>query len=180
MRILHLTRNPAASVNGLYEGWLSPGFHSHATGSLAIPPYADRLGGERWWKFDLPPRWREYRRAPLEDVCVFQWLSAHQYVHDYLNEARLEGTEYFRLKFESIACEATRVETIHDLSQWIGATVTNLDDIYSLPLVMTTGVPAAFRWRARQSMIASAVMASSPACQLAADLGYSPDQSTWS
>ncbi len=78
--LLHLRRNVAASVNGLFDGWRHRGFHAHrVAGALAIAGYSDqRAEGRDWWKFDLPPGWTALRQAPLQAVCAFQWRSAHQ------------------------------------------------------------------------------------------------------
>lgn len=72
VRVLHLTRNPAASVNGLYDGWRDRGFFSYdvsAESPLSIAGYSE-LGefATRWWNFDIPPRWRDVARSPLEVV----------------------------------------------------------------------------------------------------------------
>lgn len=66
LRVLHLTRNPAASVNGLVDGWLHHGFHAYRLDEpLRITGYADvRPADRHWWKFDLPPSWPEYTAAP--------------------------------------------------------------------------------------------------------------------
>src|ERR1051325_4882108 len=34
------------------------------------------------WQFFLPPGWREYNRASLEEVCAFQWISANRLALD--------------------------------------------------------------------------------------------------
>jgi hypothetical protein len=81
MTLVHLTRNPAASVNGLIDGWLHRGFFSHRVPpdcSLSIPGYSEQPWGRSWWKFDLPPGWHEVRAQPLPLVGAFQWCSAHQ------------------------------------------------------------------------------------------------------
>ncbi|MDP9071610.1 MAG: sulfotransferase [Actinomycetota bacterium] len=57
-RVVHLTRNPAASVNGLIDGWLHHGFFNMAVDEpLAIAGYTDAfpLWGDRWWCYDFPP-----------------------------------------------------------------------------------------------------------------------------
>ena len=76
-KFILLRRNPAATINGLIEGWLSGAFHSYDVSSLVrlnISGYAS----ERFWKFDLPPGWRDYSAKPLAEVAAFQWRSASQ------------------------------------------------------------------------------------------------------
>jgi hypothetical protein len=80
-RWIVLARNPASSINGFIDGWQSNAFHAHNVGrftTLKIKGYSETFpGGERWWKFDLPPGWSEYRSSDLPEVCAFQWRSAY-------------------------------------------------------------------------------------------------------
>lgn len=67
LHLVHLVRNPAASINGLVDGWLDRGFYSydvHKDGELNIVGYR-QLGphAARWWNFDVPPGWERFRRA---------------------------------------------------------------------------------------------------------------------
>lgn len=80
LKILHLTRNPAAAINGLIDGWLFPGFHTHFLPTLQIRGYSERVpGGDHWWKFDLPPGWEPFGQGhDLAEVCAFQWCAAHR------------------------------------------------------------------------------------------------------
>ena len=80
--VVHLTRAPAASINGLYDGWLDRGFFSHRfPDRLAIPDYSDTADWARsWWNFDLPPGWQEYTTRPLAEVCALQWRSVHEHI----------------------------------------------------------------------------------------------------
>ncbi|MYM71693.1 hypothetical protein GTP56_05715, partial [Duganella sp. FT134W] len=102
VQYLHLTRGYAASVNGLLDGWLSPtGFFAHdmarAGVALAIGGYSERCGfGRRWWKFDLPPNWRQFIDAPLSEVCLNQWLSCHGHI-------LASGVRAERVQFEAFA-----------------------------------------------------------------------------
>ena len=53
VKVVHLTRNPAASINGLYDGWrLNRGFQTYDVGDLDIEGYNGSL-----WCYDLPPGW---------------------------------------------------------------------------------------------------------------------------
>src|SRR5271166_436281 len=100
---LVLTRNPAASLNGLMDAWLSPWFHSHHLGDLAelsIDGYSNLHGkGKSWWKFDLPPGWLERRREPLQNICAFQWTSAYKSIFRELGDS---AEPILRVKFEDL------------------------------------------------------------------------------
>lgn len=90
--VLHLIRDPAASVTGLMSGWLHHGFFKHRMpeGTLDIERYgrADRPWTAAWWKFDLPPHWQHYAHRPLEEVCAFQWTSANEHILRWVERNR--------------------------------------------------------------------------------------------
>lgn len=71
VHVVHLTRNPAASINGLYDGWrLNRGFPTYDVGNLNLEGYDNSL-----WNYDLPPGW--YTDGRLIDICLEQWTQAH-------------------------------------------------------------------------------------------------------
>lgn len=120
VRVLHLTRNPAASINGLYDGWRHTGFHAHRMREpLRIAGYAEDCPGDRWWwKFDLPPGWQDFTDAPLLEVCAFQWRSPHQAV---LDDVERGDVDYLRLRFEDvIRGPHSRAACFQRLGEWLG------------------------------------------------------------
>lgn len=181
LRVLHLTRNVGASVNGLYDGWRHPGFHSHEVGGLNISGYTGVVAGaDRWWKFDRPVDWQQYASAPLEQVCAFQWRSAHAAL---LADARVPGREAsFRLRFEDALGPLHRQRPALDaLEQWLGLPVAaELSAVLSgaLPLVMATAQPRQRRWFARIGLLAS-VLADPANLSIMKELGYDADPETW-
>jgi hypothetical protein len=160
VRILHLTRNPAAAVNGLYDGWLHNGFHAHRVNTpLAITDYVERCEDNRWWwKFDLPPGWQEFTDAPLLNVCAFQWRSSHQAVLDDLGSGQSES---LTLRFEDfIGGAERRVASFERLSRWLGIP---LRDAFrravhhGIAPVVATAQPRAGRWQSRADLIGQAL-----------------------
>lgn len=147
VRYIHLTRGCAQSVNGLIDGWLSPtGFFSHdmarAGVTLAIGGYSDRCGfGRRWWKFDLPPNWREFVDAPLHEVCLNQWLSSHAHILS-------SGVVAQRVRFEDFMLDpgATLAAVWRRLELAPAA-------VPAMPVTMATAAPCAGRWRARGALL---------------------------
>jgi len=173
-RILHLTRSPAAAINGLYDGWRHDrGFHSHYLGErqLRIRGYTTTplVGADAWWKFDLPPGWTDYARAPLEQVCGFQWLSAHTHVLRSADEMNL-GEDYVRVAFEDlVGAPETRVRVLAGVLRWLGADAETA--IPDARVVMATHPPSRDRWRKREAILRPILQ--SPAIRRVADeLGY--------
>jgi hypothetical protein len=180
LRILHLTRNPAASINGIYDGWHHWGFHSHYVGSeLEIPGYSEPGRADRgWWKFDLPPGWQEHTCAPLEQICAFQWRSAQTAI---LAFARKAGADYLRVRFEDILhSPENRLRVYRDLCSWLEmADDDNLLDALSRPLppVMATKAPRQRRWHENLRVL-KRVLNHPTILSLAGMLGYQ-DESEW-
>jgi len=139
-----LSRNPAAGINGLIDGWLSKSFHSHNVGALqplAISGYANRM----WWKFDLPPGWSEFAAEDLASVCAFQWRSAYQRI---LNFVETTPDPVLRVKYEDLMCAREGIlEKIFAFTQTDG-----LVPEAAAP-IMATAAPAPARWRQRQDEI---------------------------
>lgn len=172
VRLLHLTRNVAASVNGLYDGWRFPGFYSHPVEGLRIAGYSDVFPewGRRWWKFDLPPGWEAWRACPLEEVCAFQWRSAHG--------ALLAGGPGHRVRFEDlVGGPLARATALAGLEDWMGVPLgeARADE---LPPVMATARPRARRWFARAGLLGP-VLEDPRNRSLMEALGYDPDPDTW-
>ena len=178
--VLHLTRNPAASINGIYEGWRHWGFHSHYVGcQLRLRDYpGDEHADRGWWKFDLPPDWDEYTGRPLNEVCAFQWWSAHEAILQFVRDT---DVDYRRVKFESIVGgEETRVRTFTDVHEWCVGTA---DAAFlaaaarSFRPVMAVTAPRPNRWRRNQNIL-EPVLRDKRIRALAAELGYA-DEADW-
>lgn len=177
VRVLHLTRNAAASINGLFDGWRFPGFHSHDVGGLAIAGYTGEFpGSDRWWKFDRPPGWHQFTRSPLENVCAFQWTSAHEAVLRDNDPGRLT------LRFEDVMGDPDRqAYAVGALARWLNQPVEAelLQTLrHGLPLVMATAQPRHRRWFDRAALIEPVCHAPAVASVMAA-LGYPSDPAEW-
>ncbi len=177
VRVLHLVRNPAATVNGLVDGWRYRGFHAHRlTAPLSIAGYTDRRPADaHWWKFDLPPGWQARAGEPLAQIAAFQWSSAHRATLDFL--AANPGIDRLRVDFADVVGPlARRRATFARILDWLGqpvdpALAARIDALP--PPVMATAAPRARRWFARAEELAPALAA--PAVQALVDeLGLGP------
>jgi hypothetical protein len=174
-RYLHLVRNPAAAINGLMDGWLSDGFHSHRPAArLDIDGYSDA-----WWKFDLPPGWEAYTEAELSDVCAFQWKAAHSAILDHLGADAHDdcGDRYLRVRFEDLQRgRAGRREVLETVADWMGVRLAPAEADDPRPQ-MATASPVPWRWRDRRASI-EPIVRRPDIRALAAELGYAgpPDQ----
>ena len=171
IRVIHLTRNPAASVNGLYDGWRDRGFFSYDVSdqhTLSIDGYSE-LGAaaRRWWNFDIPPGWEKLVDQPLEWVCANQWAGAHRSVLDTLGPHTAD--EVLRVPFEQILDPTARERTLRSVFAFAG--IPQPSRPVSLPVVMATARPRPARWRHRDGIVLPAV--DQPGTmEVAEELGY--------
>lgn len=185
IRIIHLVRNPAATINGLYDGWHHRGFFSHnlaVTIDGALPPplritgYSDRYPfGAHWWNFDLPLGWEAYADRELLDVCAFQWQSANGEILENLASSR---RQYCRVHFEEIirsaASRRAQFERLLAFMEQPPEALAALG-LDNLPVVQSTLPPQLYRWKRRQEMI-DRVLAAPHIRELAALFGYRDDE----
>ncbi|MFC1404922.1 MULTISPECIES: sulfotransferase [Streptacidiphilus] len=175
IRVIHLTRNPAASVNGLYDGWRDRGFFSYDVSeqhTLSIDGYSE-LGSaaRRWWNFDIPPGWGKFVDQPLERVCAHQWAGAHRAALDGLGPDTADAV--LRVPFERILDPGTREPTLRSVFAFAG--IPQPPGPVDFPVVMATARPRPARWRRRADLVLPAL--DQPAVRAVADeLGYHQGQ----
>ena len=175
MRVLHLTRNPAATINGLRDGWLHWGFFTVDVGDRLD---TQGVGWPTWWCFDLPPGFQAWTRRPLVDICAFQWRAAHT---ETLRACAQMGLERFCVRFEELTGTPSVASTaVERLAERIGIDPAPLlrADGPALPKVMSTEEPQHQRWRANAGVLAPALR-DDQTLAVASALGYSTDGSDW-
>ena len=180
VRVIHLTRNPAASINGLRDGWLHRGFFSCRSDiPLSISGYSDRhpLWGASWWNYDVPPGWRAWADRSLPEVCGFQWRAAHESTVDVAGRL---GLDVHRLAFEDvIGSPDRRRAALQRLCSWLGIDPDALlADTAELPVVMPTAAPRRRRWEDNAELLAP-VLRDPQITTTARMLGYSDDPNDW-
>jgi hypothetical protein len=78
---VYVKRSPGDNLNSLIEGWGKA--DEFATWSEGLPAEVAVDGGRyRRWCFFLAEGWRDYLRAPIEDVCAFQYASMNRSILD--------------------------------------------------------------------------------------------------
>lgn len=178
-RVVHLTRNPAASVNGLIDGWLHRGFFNIAVDrELRIDGYSDRCPkwGRHWWNYDFWPGWEQWADVPLAAVTAEQWRSHHAEVLGWL---ATHDVDHFRLRFEEVVGPAAeRRRAFGEFGDWLGErAIAELLAGLELPPLMATAPPQPRRWAERADSVEPAVSAETMLAT-AAELGYE-DPSSW-
>jgi len=172
IKYIHLTRGFAQTINGLIDGWLSDtGFFAHDVSivneELNIQGYSDvKPYGKKWWKFDLPPNWKDYKDAPLYEVCLNQWRSAHTHI---LNS----GKQVLHIQFEDFLKDPDK--TVKKMTDYLGINEIKLGKI---PVVMATEKPEQFRWLKRSALI-NELAQRSDVKELMSALSYKMEPELW-
>jgi hypothetical protein len=100
-RFVYIHRDGRDNISSLMDGWLHDGHF--ALGKLLGPfPGVVNIDGGAFheWSFFLPPGWREYNDATLEEVCTFQWLAANRLALEALKQ--IPQAQWIRLRYEDI------------------------------------------------------------------------------
>lgn len=178
-RWILLTRNPAASISALMDGWLSGGFHSHRVSphlELGIPGYSEAVpGGREYWKFDLPPGWRDFTRSPLAEVCAHQWLSANQAMLRFAGET---SDPIFRIRYEDLLDPARIQGQLRSLLEFAGAPSLLPEQEKLSEAVAAVSAPRRGKWKRRSETILPLVRHGFQGAirETALKLGYSPEE----
>jgi len=77
-KFVYVHRDGRDNVSSLMDGWRDGRFA--LAKFLGRFPTSVKIDGERFeeWHFFLPPGWREYNDASLEEVCAYQWSTANR------------------------------------------------------------------------------------------------------
>lgn len=181
-RVLHLTRNPGAAINSLYEAWLSPWFFNASVDiPLCINGYTrqEQSWSAHWWKFDFPPGWEGLACMPLERVCAGQWCAAHKAILRFLEKNK--NVEVLRVRYEDlIGSTSDRTRVVEDLASWLGIDRSDLLDpaLQGLTPVYSVTPPRPTKWRGNRTLL-SDVLRDPEVREVTADLGYSENIATW-
>jgi len=169
VKVVHLTRNPAASINGLYDGWrLNRGFQTYDVGELDLDGYEGSL-----WCYDLPPGWAS--KGSVIDVCLLQWARAHRHILDN----RDEFEDVLRVRFEDLLTDTPA--TIQEIVEFaeLGESTLLSENVENPNKVMTTKEPRRARWRDREDLVKSALdRADESYTEVVRELGYT-EESEW-
>jgi hypothetical protein len=163
-KFIHLTRNVAATINGLMDGWKSDkAFFAHDVSNEEQLNIEDYDISNKWWKFDLPPNWREFTHSELEHVCINQWIQAHSHI---LNSIEKQDSLY-TLKFEDFIEDPQNI--MDDVTRFLNMSRINIEE---LPTTMATSQPEQQRWKRKQNIIENVIRLYPDALDLMSVLGY--------
>ena len=116
----------------------------------------------------------------MEEVCGFQWRSAHQSILDFVSDR--PHIDVHRIHFEDLIASRARARaTIDRLIAWLGITpdaALAQTTLLNMPLVMSTDKPRHRRWFDKAALL-DPVLKRADTGALMAKLGYGHDPETW-
>jgi hypothetical protein len=103
-RYVFIQRDGRDNISSMIDGWrlgrTDGAFHLTQFFGPFPEPVTINGGEFNEWHFFLPPGWRNYNRASLEEVCAFQWISANRLA---LEGRRLIPSEnWIQLRYEDL------------------------------------------------------------------------------
>ena len=148
-RFIYLYRDGRDNVSSLMEGWRHDG---HFGLSKLLGPFRGDVsinnGEFTEWSFFLPPGWRAYNNAPLEDVCAFQWLSANRMALDA--STGVPSGQWLPLRYEDIFDRP--VELFRKVFEWLDlpfdeAVRARCAGLADAPTSIVKGAPKKQKWK---------------------------------
>ncbi len=125
-RFVFIQRDGRDNISSMMDGWR----HGRTDGGFGLSqffgpspePVAINSGEFAEWHFFLPPGWRAYNQASLEEVCAYQWICANglaleakrsipaeQWVHLRYEDLFLRSVEMFEQAFARLDLPFTEV-----------------------------------------------------------------------
>jgi len=176
-RFVFIQRDGRDNISSMIDGWrlgrTDGGFGLEAFFGPFPEPVAINGGEFQEWHFFLPPGWRAYSQASLEEVCAFQWLSVNrlaldakrlipeeQWIHLRYEDLFARPVEMFKAVFERLDIP---------FSEELHARCAHLQ-----PTSIVKGTPQLQKWKAHNpEMIERILDQIRPVMQ---ELGYDPDE----
>lgn len=94
-------RDGRDNISSLIDGWRVGGPFGLQQFLGPFPePVAIDDGRFQDWHFILPPGWKNYNHAPLEEVCAFQWLATNQCALDA--KALVPESQWSEIRYEHL------------------------------------------------------------------------------
>jgi hypothetical protein len=103
-RFVFIHRDGRDNISSMIDGWRL----GRTDGSFGLEKFfgpspvavSINSGEFKEWHFFLPPGWRDYNAASLEEVCAFQWISANRLALDAAKA--LPAEQWIQVRYEDI------------------------------------------------------------------------------
>jgi hypothetical protein len=150
-KFVFIRRDGRDNVSSMIDGWR----HGRTDGGFGLDkflgpspePVAINGGEFREWHFFLPPGWRAYNNASLEEVCAFQWISANALALEA--KVSIPEGQWIDLRYEDLF--ERPVDMFQELFERLGLLFDNemRERCENLrPTSIVKGVPMKQKWKA--------------------------------
>lgn len=103
-KYVFIQRDGRDNISSMIDGWrlgrTDGSFHLSQFFGPFPEPVAINGGEFKEWHFFLPPGWREFNRASLEEACAFQWLSANRLAME--GKRLIPEERWIQLRYEDL------------------------------------------------------------------------------
>jgi hypothetical protein len=103
-KFVFIQRDGRDNISSMMDGWrlgrTDGGFGLRQYFGPSPEAVAIENGKFKEWHFFLPPGWRAYNHASLEEVCAFQWLSANRLALQA--KASIPANQWIHLRYEDL------------------------------------------------------------------------------
>lgn len=177
-RFVFIHRDGRDNISSMMDGWrkgrVDGGFGLTQFFGPSPDPVAINGGEFDEWHFFLPPGWRAYNRASLEEVCAFQWISANRLALEA--KKSIPAEQWIQIRYEDILehpvdsfrAVFARLDIPFDAA--LQARCASLD---RRPTSIVSGPPGRQKWRKHNPAAVERVL--DRIRPLMQQLGYDPD-----
>jgi sulfotransferase family protein len=177
-RFIFIQRDGRDNVSSMIDGWrlgrTDGGFG--LTRFFGPSPVAVAINGGEFheWHFFLPPGWREYNHASLEEVCAYQWIMANRLALDAAGSIAPE--QWIALRYEDIF--ERPVEMFHTAFERLGLPFdsrmeAHCANLRSRPTSVVKGKPMPQKWKQHNPAAIERILPM--IAPLMQEMGYDPD-----
>lgn len=177
-KFVFIQRDGRDNVSSMIDGWRlgrsDGGFGLKQFFGDSPEPVAINGGEFREWHFFLPPGWRDYNRANLEDVCAWQWLTANRLA---LDEARaVPQDQWIAVRYEDIFEHPVEMfRTVFDRLRipFDRNMEARCADLATRPTSIVKGAPRKHKWKDHNPAAIERILPM--IAPLMREMGYDPD-----
>lgn len=175
-KFIFIQRDGRDNVSSMIDGWqmgrMDGRFElSQFFGSFPEPV---AIGGGRFdeWAFFLPPGWRQYNHASLEEVCAFQWVSANRLALDA--KRLIPPEQWIQLRYEDLFERPVEMFAEAFARLQLPFTEDLRERCASLrPTSIVNGQPRPQKWRSHNPQAVARILPQIRPLML--EMGYDPD-----
>ena len=176
-RFVFIHRDGRDNISSMMDGWrkgrVDGGFGLTQFFGPSPQPVAINGGEFSEWHFFLPPGWRDYNDASLEEVCAFQWISANQLA--LKAKEKVPQTQWIQIRYEEMVDDPLAVfgsvfeQLDVPFDNKLQQLATSLD---RRPTSIVSGPPQHHKWRKHNPEAIERIL--STICPMMLELGYDP------